>query len=75
MKTILLTFVALMVSAQTVEVEQYPFVPGEFLTKGHLNGRWWNQATPMEREIYRRAWNEATGQRTWLPGSVYSAGT
>jgi hypothetical protein len=70
MKTILFTFVALVVSAQVTE----PFVVWDpvYFTDGHLNGHWWANATPMERDIYRRAWADGAGARPpFIPSDTY----
>ena len=67
MKTILLTFAAIVLSAQTVDTYSSPPIPSEYLTmvdnEAHLNGYWWNAATATERQIYLMAWQDATGHK------------
>jgi hypothetical protein len=73
MKTMLLLLVGLALSAQRTIPEQGAFLATDYFTDGWLNGVWWEHATPMEREIYRRAWNEATGRkgRPLIWASIY----
>jgi hypothetical protein len=63
---LLLLLVGLALSAQRTIPEEGVFIPGDYLTDGWLNGVFWEHATPMEREIFRRAWNEATGRKGQL---------
>lgn len=40
-------------------------VAGEKFTAGALNGKWWTQATELERRIYLTEWTEGwAGART-----------
>jgi hypothetical protein len=40
-------------------------VAGEKFTAGALNGKWWTQATELERRIYLTGWTEGwAGART-----------
>jgi hypothetical protein len=63
MKTTLLLLVALALSAQTLDTYSSPAVPSEYFTEGRLNGFWWKNATPMERQAYVLAWLDATGHK------------
>jgi hypothetical protein len=61
MKTALLAFVALVLSAQPLEVFR-PDLPSEDFTSGRLNGLWYQRATPQERWVYIQAWQDITGR-------------
>jgi hypothetical protein len=63
MKTILLTFAALVLSAQTVDIYP-PELRNEYRTDdGRLNGTWWHFASPQERWLYLKAWSDITGRK------------
>ena len=65
MKTILLTFAALVLSAQTVDTYYYsPGLQADNVTDdGRLNGAWWHFASPQERGLYVKAWEDITGRK------------
>jgi hypothetical protein len=71
MKTVLLTLVALVVSAQPVEVYYNPPILPECYTGKWLNGVWWTRSNPMERWAYLSALTEATGHKIRLAENVY----
>ena len=72
MKTMLFTFVALMLSAQTVD-KFSPAVPSNYFTGRTLNGAWWNNATRMERWVYLQGVSETLGRQVWIPDDAYRA--
>ena len=65
MKTILLIFAALVLSAQTVDTYYYsPGLQADYVTDdGRLNGAWWHFASPQERGLYVKAWEDITGRK------------
>jgi hypothetical protein len=69
MKTILLALVALVLSAQPLEVFK-PDLPGDVFTSGKLNGLWYQRATPQERWVYIQAWEDITGRKMFHLPSV-----
>jgi len=71
MKTLLLTFVALVVSAQTVDRYYSPDLPSAVFTNSKLNGVWWQHATREERWIYLQAVSDTLGRHVWLTEESY----
>ena len=71
MKTVLLTLVALVVSAQPVEVYYNPPILPECYTGKWLNGVWWTRSNRMERWAYLSALREATGRKLRIADNVY----
>jgi len=71
MKAVLLTLVALVVSAQPVEVYYNPPILPECYTGKWLNGVWWTRSNRMERWAYLSALREATGRKLRVADNVY----
>jgi hypothetical protein len=71
MKGMLLLLIALALSAQTLDRYPSPEVPSEYFTDGRLNGRWWKDATAMERWIYLAAASDARARKVWVPDDAY----
>jgi hypothetical protein len=78
MKTLLLLLAALALTAQTVDTYYSPELPKKYFTDdGRLNGAWWHFASPQQRWLYVKAWEDITGRKL-VAGpktldSVYSA--
>ena len=70
MKTLLLTLVALVASAQTLDRYCNVPIPNERFTVlhglMHLNGYWWQSASTTERQTYLFAWQDATGHEVTI---------
>jgi hypothetical protein len=71
MKTMLLTFVALMLSAQTVDKYFSPELPSGAFTYNRLNGIWWQRASNYERWIYLQAVSDTLNRHVQLEGNAY----
>ena len=64
MKTLFLLLAALALSAQTVDTDSVQRFQTKYLTDdGRLNGAWWHFASPQERGLYVRAWEDITHRR------------
>jgi hypothetical protein len=65
MKTILLTFAALVLSAQTIDTYYHSarFQADYVTDDGRLSGAWWHLASPQERGLYVKAWEDITGRK------------
>jgi len=67
MRTILLACLALAVSAQDPKTLQTPktacppLAPPIHLTRGYLDGVWWQAALPQERRVYVEGYLDARG--------------
>jgi hypothetical protein len=77
MKTILLTFAALVLTAQTIDTYRLEVAKGYLTDDGRLNGAWWHFASAQERALYVKAWEDITGRKVRVrprpPDSVYAA--
>ena len=71
MKMTLITFVALVLSAQTVDKYFSPDLPSEMFTYDRLNGIWWQHASEYERWIYLQAVSDALNRHVQLEDNAY----
>ena len=63
MKTLLLLLAALALSAQRVDIYPPKLRSGSLTDDGRLNGAWWHFASPQERGLYVKAWEDITGRK------------
>jgi hypothetical protein len=63
MKTLLLLLAALALSAHRVDIYPPKLRSGSLTDDGRLNGAWWHFASPQERGLYVKAWEDITGRK------------
>ena len=63
MKTLLLLLAALALSAKRVDIYPPKLRSGSLTDDGRLNGAWWHLASPQERGLYVKAWEDITGRK------------